>query len=69
MVAGVLYIVVMLVLLGWPSSMYLLEVSRGSTPGSGVMLFMRAAFLGAAALSLAIWWFSMRSGIRALGVR
>jgi ABC-2 type transport system permease protein len=69
MVAGVLYIVVMLVLLGWPSSMYLLEVSRGRTPGSGVMLFMRAAFLGAAALSLAIWWFSMRSGIRALGVR
>ena len=49
--------------------MYLLEVSRGSTPGSGIMLFMRAAFLGAAALSLAIWWFSMRSGIRALGVR
>jgi ABC-2 type transport system permease protein len=69
MVAAVLFIVVMLVLLGWPSSMYLLEVSRGSAPSSRVVLFMRACFTGAAVLSLAIWWFSMRSGIRALGVR
>jgi len=69
MVAGVLYIVVMLVLLGWPSSMYLLEVSRGGEPGSGLVLFMRLSFAGAAGLSLGIWWFSMRSGIRALGVR
>jgi hypothetical protein len=69
MVAAVLFIVVILVLLGWPSSMYLLEVSRGAAPSSRVVLFMRACFTGAAIFSLAIWWFSMRSGIRALGVR
>lgn len=69
MVAAVLFIVVVLVLLGWPSSMYLLEVSRVTQPSPRVVWLLRGCFAAAATLSLSIWWLSMRSGIRALGVR
>ena len=69
MVAAVLFIVVMLVLVGWPSSMYLLERSRGKVASGELLLFMSACFTAAATLSLALWWWSMRSGVKALGVK
>jgi ABC-2 type transport system permease protein len=66
MVAAVLFVGIIIVLLGWPSSIFLMRRSRGLAPGDDVMLFMVLCFSAAAALSLATWWLSMRSGVRAL---
>lgn len=66
MVAAVLFVAVIVVLIGWPSSVFLLQRSRGVAPDRELMLFMGLCFTGAAALSVATWWLSMRSGVRAL---
>lgn len=66
MVAAVLFIVVTIVLVGWPSSVFLLQRSRGIAPGGDLKMFMSGCFTAAAALSIATWWLSMRSGVRAL---
>jgi ABC-2 type transport system permease protein len=66
MILAVLFIVVMTVLLAWPSSIYLWHQFRG-VPVSGLQrLWMSVGFLAAAALSLATFWFPMRAGVRAL---
>jgi ABC-2 type transport system permease protein len=66
MMQAVLFVIVMIVLLGWPSSVYLLQQQRG-TPLSGSQLSLIAVCLaGACGLSIAIWIASMRSGVRAL---
>jgi ABC-2 type transport system permease protein len=66
MMQAVLFVIVMIVLLGWPSSLYLLQQQRG-TPLSGSQLSLMAVCLaGACGLSIAIWIASMRSGVRAL---
>lgn len=66
MIAGVFYVLVMIVLLGWPSSLYLWHRVRAAplSPGDWALTF--ACFTAAAAASLATWWLSMRSGVRAL---
>jgi hypothetical protein len=66
MVAAVLFIAVIIVLLGWPTSMYLLQQSRGLEPGGRLWTYMGMCFTAAAALSIGTWWFSMRAGVRAL---
>jgi hypothetical protein len=66
MVAAVLFVGIVIVLIGWPSSVFLMRRSRGFAPGDDVMLFMVLCFVAAVALSLATWWLSMRSGVRAL---
>jgi ABC-2 type transport system permease protein len=66
MMQAVLFVIVMIVLLGWPSSLYLLQQQRGA-PLSGSQLSLIALCLtGASGLSIAIWIGSMRSGVRAL---
>ena len=66
MILAVLFVLVMIVLLGWPSSLYLLS-KVGSIPLSvRQQLAMAACFAGAALLSVATWRLSMRSGVRAL---
>ena len=69
MVAAVLFIVVVLVLVGWPASMYLLERSRNRPPDRELLIFMTTCFAAAAALSVSTWWWGMRSGIKALEIR
>jgi ABC-2 type transport system permease protein len=66
MTAAVLFVIVMMVLLGWPSSTYLWHRVQAVPLTSAQRLVIGGCFGGAAALSLAIWWLSMRSGIRAL---
>jgi hypothetical protein len=56
----------MIVLLGWPSSVYLYHRMRPRPLTAGEWLPMSLCFLTAAALSLATWWYSMRAGVRAL---
>ena len=66
MMQAVLFVIVMIVLLGWPSSVYLLQQQRGA-PLSGSQLSLIALCLATASgLSIAIWMASMRSGVRAL---
>jgi hypothetical protein len=66
MMQSVLYILVMTALLGWPSSVYLLQPVRRAPLSIVQELLMLLSLATAAAMSLAIWWFSMRSGVRAL---
>jgi ABC-2 type transport system permease protein len=66
MVAAVLFVLVVVALLGWPSSVYLFQRSRGIPLDAWQRAAFGACFVTAGMLSVAIWWFSMRSGVRAL---
>lgn len=66
MVQAVLLVIVSIVLIGWPSSLYLFRRARLLRPSSMQALLMAASFSAAAALSLVTWIGSMRSGVRAL---
>lgn len=66
MMQAVLFVVVMIGLLGWPSSVYLAHQLR-HVPLSGSQLGLMALCFGTAIVaSLAIWLASMRSGVSAL---
>lgn len=68
MIAAVLIIIVTIVLVGWPSSMYLMSQTGQFrfrlTPER--RLLMGACFAAAVAVCAATWWLAMRSGVRAL---
>jgi ABC-2 type transport system permease protein len=66
MVLAVLYIITMVALLGWPSSMWLFGRLRGIRMSSLRETFMVVSFASAATLSVVISWLSMRSGVGAL---
>jgi len=62
----VLFVLVMIVLLGWPSSVYLFARVRSRALTTGQEIFIGAMFAGAAVLSIATWLLGMRTGVRAL---
>ena len=68
MIAAVLLIIVTIVLVGWPSSMYLMsrtgQFRFRLTPERQMLI--GACFTGASVICTATWWLGMRSGIRAL---
>ena len=66
MILAVLFILVMIVLLGWPSSMYLFAQFRGRTLTTAQEIFIAVMFTAAAVLSIATWLLGMRAGVRAL---
>ncbi len=66
MIQAVLFVIVMIVLLGWPSSIYLFQRVRRLPLSASQQLLMAGCFASAAALSVTIWLASMRSGVRAL---
>ena len=66
MMQAVLFVLAMIGLLGWPSSVYLLQQVRARPLSASQLSLMAACFGGAMAMSLAIWRASMRSGIAAL---
>lgn len=66
MVGAVLFLAVMIVLLGWPSSTFLWHRFRRVRLSDLEQALMAASFMGAAVVSLATWWLSMRAGVRAL---
>ena len=66
MILAVLYIIVMIVLVGWPSAMWLFSRVRSYPLSAFREAMMAGSFLLAAALSVATWLVSMRSGVRAL---
>ena len=66
MILAVLYIIVMIVLVGWPSAMWLFGRIRNYRFSALREALMVASFVAAAVLSVATWLLSMRSGVRAL---
>lgn len=66
MVAAVLFVVVIIALLGWPSASYLSYRSRDAVPPMQTLVLLGVCFTVAAALSVATWLISMRSGVSAL---
>src|SRR5687767_6563514 len=66
MILAVLYIIVMIVLVGWPSAMWLFGRIRNFRFSAFREAMMVASFVAAAALSVATWLLAMRSGVRAL---
>ena len=66
MLQAVLFVMVMIGLLGWPSSLYLLHQTRGTPFTVGQQLLTAACFALAAGLSIGTWLLSMRAGVRAL---
>jgi ABC-2 type transport system permease protein len=66
MVMAVLYVLVIVGLVGWPSSVYLFHQVRHLPLGVPERLQMYGCFAVAGAISLAVWWVGMKSGVRAL---
>lgn len=66
MVLAVLFVLVMCVLVGWPSSVYLLHQFRSTPIPQARLVMMAAAGSAAVLISLATFWLGMRTGIRAL---
>jgi ABC-2 type transport system permease protein len=66
MIAAVLFLAILLVLVGWPSSLYLWHHLRHRPFTVLEQSLMAGSFLAAAGMSLATWWLSMRWGVRAL---
>jgi ABC-2 type transport system permease protein len=66
MILAVLLIIVVIVLLGWPSTTYLIYKLRRMPIGTGRLTMMVVSFIAAAVLSIATWLMGMRSGVRAL---
>jgi len=66
MIQAVLFVIVTIALVGWPSSIYLFQRTRLTPMRASQQLLMVGCFASAAILSVTIWLTSMRSGIRAL---
>jgi ABC-2 type transport system permease protein len=66
MIQAVLFVIVMTALVGWPSSLYLFQRARGTGLTLVQQGMMCVCAIAAAATSLSIWWWSMRSGVAAL---
>jgi ABC-2 type transport system permease protein len=66
MIVAVLVIIVTIVLLGWPSTTYLIYKLRRTPLGADRLIRMGASFAAAGAISVATWLMGMRSGVRAL---
>jgi len=66
MILAVLYIIVTILLLGWPSSLWLFSRLRGFRLSAMREVFMAASFATAMVLSVVTCVVAMRSGVRAL---
>ena len=66
MMQAVQFIIVMIGLLGWPSSIYVRQKVRAVPLTYTQLSLMTFCYTTAAVLSLTIWGTSMRSGVRAL---
>ena len=66
MILAVLLIIVMIVLLGWPSTNYLYYQLRHRPIPAGRLAMMGFSFMAAVGLSVITWLHGMRSGVQAL---
>jgi hypothetical protein len=66
MVMAVLFVLIIVVLVGWPSSVYLFHQVRHAPLAPTERLEIYGCFAAAGLISLAVWWMGMTSGIRSL---
>jgi ABC-2 type transport system permease protein len=66
MTQAVLFVIVVIALVGWPSSLYVFRHVQGRSSSSAQEWLMAGCLVTAVASSLVVWLFSMRSGVRAL---
>ena len=67
MILAVLFMLTLIALVGWPSSMYLWYAANPHLPVPSYLAAIGGACVVAALLlSLSTWWFGMRTGLRAL---
>ena len=66
MILAVLFIIVFIVLVGWPSSMWLFFQNRRVRMTTVREIMIYASFAAAALVSVLTFWYGMRTGIRAL---
>ena len=66
MILAVLLIIVMIVLVGWPSSVYLFRNLRGLPFRTVHIVQIGVGYSAAIAVALTTWWMGMRSGVQAL---
>jgi len=66
MMQAVMFVIVMLCLIGWPASVYLLQHQRGKPVSASQITLMTICFSAAVSLGITIWITAMRSGVRAL---
>ena len=67
MILAVMLIIVVIGLLGWPSSMYLFSLTSRRFPLTlWRQALMASSFAGAATICVTVWLVGMRSGVRAL---
>ncbi len=68
MVAAVSYIITMVVLLGWPSSVFLVRMARIQVRPlrTSEIALIAMCFTASIVLSMAVWLYGMRTGVKAL---
>jgi ABC-2 type transport system permease protein len=66
MIMAVLFMIVLIVLVGWPSSVFLSYATANLPVPARAVLLGGGAFAAAILLSLSTWWFGMHSGVTAL---
>ena len=68
MIAAVSYIITMVALIGWPSSMFLFRMTRLHVRPlrASEIAVIAACFAAAIVLSIAVWLYGMRTGVKAL---
>ena len=66
MIVAVLFVIVEIALVGWPSSLYLWFHANGYPLSDASRVVVAVCFPSAFAVSLAVWWYSLKSGVRAL---
>jgi len=66
MVTAVAFICIEIALLAWPTSIFLFYEFRGQPIPGPRQLAMAAGVIGAFSLSVGVFYFSMRRGVRAL---
>jgi hypothetical protein len=66
MTQAVLFVIAIIALFAWPSSLYLMHQIRNRPLTTPQLVLMASSLATAVGLSLAVWLASMRSGVRAL---
>ena len=66
MILAVLFVIVTIALVGWPSSVYVWHRARGIPLAAADRWTIALCFGSMAVLSVATWWRSMKAGVRAL---
>ena len=66
MIQAVLFVIVMIVLVGWPSALYIFQRGRRGFPTTGQEVLMAACLVTAVTASVVVWLSSMRGGVKAL---